>query len=96
MIKLLREIATDSFDIAKLSFKQYRMGGTSEAAVARRKRYEAEQMLAQAKQKAKEEEAVLLEVREKALSDLAELQGKALQAGVGNPLDSNFGKVNEK
>ena len=89
MIKLLREIASDSLDIAKHSYHQYKMTGTSDAAIAARKLQAAKDILQDAKLKAISEEKVLLETRERALQELAELQAKALAKGL-NPLNSNF------
>ena len=89
MIKLLREIATDSLDVSKLAYKQWKMKGSGKAAVAARKRMEAERILHVAKEKAQSEEAILLETRNKALLELAGLQAKAFEKGL-NPLKSAF------
>ena len=69
MIKLLREIASDSLDIVKHSYHQYKMTGTSDAAIAARKLQAAKDILRDAKLKAISEEKVLLETREKALKE---------------------------
>ena len=79
MIRLIREIARDSVQVARMEFKHFRLtGGGGEAA---RKLHEAEQILQDAKDKAREEEAVLVEIRAFALNGLAAVQTKALEGG---------------
>jgi hypothetical protein len=94
MLKMLKEIASDSIEIAAHSFRQYKMKGSGKAAVAARQRYEAEKILQDAKEKALAEEKILLETRDKALRELAELQGRAFAKGL-NPLNTDFSEEHQ-
>ena len=76
MLKLIREIAGDSVQVARMTFKNFR-GGSESAQKLR----EAQQILQDAKDKAKEEEAILLDIRARALKELAAMQTKALKVG---------------